>query len=49
LACTAGLRDADIQVDFTRLHAAWAVLEADALPDGDAELDHEPCWSWVLP
>ena len=40
LACAAALRRADFQDDLTRLNAAWVDLEAAALPDGDAEVDH---------
>jgi NAD-dependent SIR2 family protein deacetylase len=40
LACTTALRRSDFQEDLARLNATWADLEAAALPDGDADLDH---------
>ncbi len=38
--CSASQRRADFQDDLVRLNGAWADLDAAALPDGDAALDH---------
>jgi NAD-dependent SIR2 family protein deacetylase len=40
MACSLTLRRADFQDDLLRLNASWADLDAAALPDGDAGLDH---------
>src|SRR3954470_17967540 len=37
-ACSAEIRRADFQTELGRLNAAWADLDATALPDGDADL-----------
>jgi NAD-dependent SIR2 family protein deacetylase len=39
-ACQAATRRADYQTDLARLNARWVDLDAAALPDGDADLDH---------
>jgi NAD-dependent SIR2 family protein deacetylase len=39
-ACSATSRRADFQDELVRLNAAWVDLDALALPDGDADLDH---------
>lgn len=38
MACSTERRRADFQDELNRLNAAWAELEAAALPDGDADL-----------
>jgi NAD-dependent SIR2 family protein deacetylase len=49
LACKAALGRADFQDDLTRLNAAWADLDAAALPDADAELDHIDFSGFAVP
>ncbi|RJF69939.1 NAD-dependent protein deacetylase [Rhodopseudomonas palustris] len=49
LSCDASIRRADFQAELTRLNAAWADLDAAALPDGDAELDDQDFSSFVVP
>jgi NAD-dependent SIR2 family protein deacetylase len=49
MACSATLRRADFQDDLTSLNATWAVLDAAALPDGDAELDHMDFSHFAVP
>ena len=49
MACTAALSRADFQDDLIRLNAAWADLEAAALPDGDAEVDHLDFSGFAVP
>jgi hypothetical protein len=39
-ACSATTRRADFQSELGRLNADWISLDATALPDGDADLDH---------
>ena len=40
MACRATSRRTDFQDELIRLNAPWIDLEAAALPDGDADLDH---------
>jgi NAD-dependent SIR2 family protein deacetylase len=49
MACLAALPRADFQDDLTRLNADWADLDAVALPDGDAELEHVDFSRFSLP
>jgi len=49
IACAAALRRTDFQAHLTRLNADWTNLEAAALPDGDAELDHKDFAAFVVP
>jgi NAD-dependent SIR2 family protein deacetylase len=49
MACSATLRRADLQDDLVHLNAAWADLDAAALPDGDAELDHLDFSGFAVP
>jgi NAD-dependent SIR2 family protein deacetylase len=49
LACNAALHRADVQDDLSRLNATWTDLEAAALPDGDAEVDHLDFSSFAVP
>ncbi|KPG01167.1 NAD-dependent deacetylase [Rhodopseudomonas sp. AAP120] len=49
MACSGTLRRADFQDDLIRLNAAWADLDAAALPDGDAELDHQDFSTFTVP
>ncbi|MFC0243003.1 NAD-dependent protein deacetylase [Rhodopseudomonas telluris] len=49
MACSATLRRAEFQHELSRLNAAWTDLDAAALPDGDAELDHQDFSSFVVP
>jgi NAD-dependent SIR2 family protein deacetylase len=43
------LTRADFQDDLVRLNATWAALDAAALPDGDAELDHLDFAGFAVP
>ena len=49
MACSAARRRADFQDDLVRLNASWADLDAAALPDGDAELDHVDFSGFAVP
>lgn len=49
MACSAARRRADFQDDLVRLNASWADLDAAALPDGDAELDHMDFSGFTVP
>jgi len=49
MACSATMRRADFQDDLIRLNAAWADLDAAALPDGDAELDRTDFSGFAVP
>ena len=49
MACPAVRRRADFQDDLVRLNASWADLDAAALPDGDAELDHLDFSGFAVP
>src|SRR3954462_2139715 len=49
MACLAALPRADFQDHLTRLNADWADLDAVALPDGDAELEHVDFSRFSLP
>ncbi|SDP51869.1 NAD-dependent protein deacetylase [Afipia sp. GAS231] len=49
MACSAARRRADFQEDLVRLNAPWAGLDAAALPDGDAELDHMDFSGFAVP
>jgi NAD-dependent SIR2 family protein deacetylase len=49
MACSAARPRADFQDDLVRLNASWADLDAAALPDGDAELDHVDFSGFAVP
>jgi NAD-dependent SIR2 family protein deacetylase len=49
MACSVALRRADFQNGLVRLNASWADLNAVALPDGDAELDHMDFSGFTVP
>lgn len=49
MACSAARRRADFQDDLIGLNASWADLDAAALPDGDAELDHMDFSGFAVP
>jgi NAD-dependent SIR2 family protein deacetylase len=49
MACSLTLRRADFQDDLVRLNASWADLDAAALPDGDAGLDHMDFSGFAVP
>jgi NAD-dependent SIR2 family protein deacetylase len=49
MACSAVRRRADFQDDLIRLNASWVDLDAAALPDGDAELDHMDFSGFAVP
>src|SRR4051812_8713913 len=49
LACSAARHRTDFQDDLVRLNASWADLDAAALPDGDAELDHMDFSGFAVP
>lgn len=48
-ACSATIRRADFQDELPRFNAAWIKLEAAALPDGDADLDHLDFSGFTVP
>jgi NAD-dependent SIR2 family protein deacetylase len=48
-ACSATTRRADFQTDLADLNAEWISLEATALPDGDADLDHFDFSGFAVP
>jgi NAD-dependent SIR2 family protein deacetylase len=48
-ACSATSRRADFQDELVRLNAAWVDLDALALPDGDADLDHLDFSGFTVP
>lgn len=49
MACSAAQRRADFQDELVCLNASWAELDAAALPDGDAELDHVDFSGFAVP
>jgi NAD-dependent SIR2 family protein deacetylase len=49
LACSATTRRADFQDELVRLNAALVHLDAVALPDGDADLDHLDFSGFAVP
>ena len=49
MACSAARRRADFQDDLVGLNDAWGNLDAAALPDGDAELDHMDFSGFAVP
>jgi NAD-dependent SIR2 family protein deacetylase len=49
MACAAAGRRADYQDELVRLNADWVELDAAALPDGDADLDHHDFSRFVVP
>jgi NAD-dependent SIR2 family protein deacetylase len=48
-ACSATTRSADFQSELRRLNADWISLDATALPDGDADLDHLDFSEFAVP
>ena len=48
-ACSATSRRADFQDHLIRLNAGWAQLDAEALPDGDADLSQMDFSPFVVP
>jgi NAD-dependent SIR2 family protein deacetylase len=49
MTCAAASRRADFQDQLIRLNAAWTELDALALPDGDADLDHLDFSGFAVP
>lgn len=49
LACAAASNRADFQDELVRLNAEWVSLDASALPDGDADLDHLDFSGFAVP
>jgi NAD-dependent SIR2 family protein deacetylase len=49
MTCSATIRRADFQDQLIGLNAAWAELDAIALPDGDADLDHLDFSGFTVP
>ena len=49
MACSAARSRADFQDELVRLNVSWADLDAAALPDGDAELDHMDFSGFTVP
>jgi NAD-dependent SIR2 family protein deacetylase len=49
MACSTERRRADFQDELIRLNAAWAELEATALPDGDADLGQSDFSGFAVP
>jgi NAD-dependent SIR2 family protein deacetylase len=49
MACSARSRRADFQEDLTCRNAAWAELDAAALPDGDADLSQMDFSTFAVP
>jgi NAD-dependent SIR2 family protein deacetylase len=49
LACSATTRRTDFQDELVRLNGDWASLDAAALPDGDADLDHLDFSGFAVP
>jgi NAD-dependent SIR2 family protein deacetylase len=49
VACSATSRRADFQDDLIRRNAAWAELNAAALPDGDADLSQMDFSTFAVP
>jgi NAD-dependent SIR2 family protein deacetylase len=49
MTCLAADRRANFQDQLTRLNAAWTDLDAIALPDGDADLDHLDFSDFTVP
>jgi NAD-dependent SIR2 family protein deacetylase len=49
LACGAPLRRSEFQDQLIGLNAAWKDVDAVALPDGDAEIDHMDFSKFVVP
>lgn len=47
--CSATTRRADFQAELGRLNAEWMTLDAMALPDGDADLDHLDFSGFAVP
>jgi NAD-dependent SIR2 family protein deacetylase len=48
-ACQASTHRADYQAELSRLNAQWVDLDAAALPDGDADLDHLDFSGFAVP
>jgi NAD-dependent SIR2 family protein deacetylase len=48
-SCSATSRRADFQDQLIRINAAWTELDAIALPDGDADLNHLDFSSFAVP
>jgi NAD-dependent SIR2 family protein deacetylase len=48
-ACSATTHRADFQSELGRLNAEWMTLDATALPDGDANLDHLDFSGFAVP
>lgn len=49
MACSNERRRVDFQDELIRLNAAWAELEATALPDGDADLGQSDFSGFAVP
>src|SRR5262245_54540433 len=49
MACSATSPRGDFQERLVRLNAAWEELDATALPDGDADLDHLDFTGFTVP
>jgi hypothetical protein len=49
MTCSAASQQAHFQEQLIRLNAAWTELDAIALPDGDADLDHLDFSGFVVP
>jgi NAD-dependent SIR2 family protein deacetylase len=49
MTCGATSRRAEFQDELKHLNAAWIDLDAAALPDGDADLDHRKFLHFVVP
>jgi len=49
MSCSATSRRADFQDELVRLNADWAQLDAEALPDGDADLDRLDFSGFAVP
>jgi NAD-dependent SIR2 family protein deacetylase len=49
MACAATSQRVDFQDELIRLNAAWADLDAAALPDGDADLERSDFSDFVVP
>ena len=49
MACSTTIRRADFQDELVRINAAWAYLDAEMLPDGDADLDRLDFSDFAVP
>jgi NAD-dependent SIR2 family protein deacetylase len=49
MACATPVRRANFQHKLIELNAAWQSLDAEALPDGDADLDHLDFSGFMVP